>query len=88
MSQLDPIFPMSLISKMTSTNGIAGALRVYGNLSVLEMAPVLLAAGGIYPGKTILEHGGVMSLWGKASDLPSLTATARRTRVRSFVIVR
>lgn len=51
-----------------------GALRVYGNLSLLEVAPVLLAARAHYAGKTVLEHGGVMNLWGAASDLASLTA--------------
>ena len=50
------------------------ALRIYGNLSLLEMAPVLLAADEIYPGKTMIEHGGVMSLWGEQTDLPSLAA--------------
>ena len=55
----------------------AGALRIYGNLSLLEMAPVLLAAGRIYPGKTVLAHGGVMSLWGKHNDLPSLNAIGK-----------
>lgn len=48
------------------------ALRVYGNLSLLEMAPVLLASAEIYPGRTVLEHGSVMSLWGESSDLASL----------------
>jgi len=47
-------------------------LRVYGNLSLLEMAPVLLAAEEVYPGETLLEHGSVMSLWGQSSDLASL----------------
>jgi NitT/TauT family transport system substrate-binding protein len=41
-------------------------------LSLLEMAPVLLAAKEIYPGKTHLEHGSVSSLWGESSDLASL----------------
>ena len=50
------------------------ALRVYGNLSLLETAPVLLAARAHYTGDTVLEHGGVMNLWGGASDLASLTA--------------
>jgi sulfonate transport system substrate-binding protein len=49
-------------------------LRIYGNLSLLEMAPVLLAADRIYPGKTVLEHGSVMALWGQASDLASLSS--------------
>lgn len=52
-------------------------LRIYGNLSLLEMAPVLLAAAEIYPGKTVLEHGSVMALWGQASDLASLTSAGR-----------
>jgi sulfonate transport system substrate-binding protein len=50
----------------------AEPLRIYGNLSLLEMAPVLLAADQIYPGKILLEHGSVMALWGKASDIASL----------------
>lgn len=62
---------------IASSTDTAGALRIYGNLSLLEMAPVLLAAGRIYPGKTVLEHGGVMSLWGKANDLPSLNAAGK-----------
>ena len=47
-------------------------LRIYGNLSLLEVAPVLLAAQEIYPGKTMIRHGSVMALWGEASDLASL----------------
>ena len=52
-------------------------LRIYGNLSLLEMAPVLLAAEDIYPGKTVVEHGSVMSLWGKSSDLASLDSAGQ-----------
>ena len=52
-------------------------LRIYGNLSLLEMAPVLLAADQIYAGKTLLEHGSVMALWGKASDLASLSSVGQ-----------
>jgi NitT/TauT family transport system substrate-binding protein len=52
-------------------------LRIYGNLSLLEMAPVLLAAERIYPGKTVLEHGSVMALWGSASDIASLRSTGQ-----------
>jgi NitT/TauT family transport system substrate-binding protein len=47
-------------------------LRVYGNLSLLEVAPVLLAAERLGPARVALEHGGVMALWGKSSDLASL----------------
>jgi hypothetical protein len=50
----------------------ADPLRIYGNLFLLEMAPVLLAAERFYPGKTVIEHGSVLSLWGKSSDLASL----------------
>lgn len=52
-------------------------LRIYGNLSLLEMAPVLLAAERIYPGKTLLEHGSVMALWGQASDIASLDSAGQ-----------
>ena len=52
-------------------------LRIYGNLSLLEMAPVLLAADQIYRGKTLIEHGSVMALWGKASDLASLSSAGQ-----------
>ena len=47
------------------------------NLSLLEMAPVLLAAADLYPGRTVLEHGSVMSLWGESSDLASLGSAGR-----------
>jgi sulfonate transport system substrate-binding protein len=56
---------------------IDSPLRIYGNLSLLEMAPVLLAADRIYPGKTLIEHGSVMALWGKASELASLASSGR-----------
>jgi ABC-type nitrate/sulfonate/bicarbonate transport system substrate-binding protein len=52
-------------------------LRIYGNLSLLEMAPVLLAAEQIYPRKSIVEHGSVMALWGKTSDLASLNSAGQ-----------
>ena len=52
-------------------------LRVYGNLSLLEMAPVLLAADRIHPGKTVLAHGSVMALWGRSSELASLESAGQ-----------
>jgi sulfonate transport system substrate-binding protein len=55
----------------------AGTLRIYGNLSLLELAPVLLAADQIYPGKALLTHGSVMALWGQASDLASLRSVGQ-----------
>ena len=56
---------------------LENTLRIYGNLSLLEMAPVLLAAEQIYPGKTKVEHGSVMALWGKTSDLASLNSAGQ-----------
>ena len=56
---------------------VMDTLRIYGNLSLLEMAPVLLAAEEIYPGETIVEHGSVLALWGKSSDLASLNSAGR-----------
>jgi NitT/TauT family transport system substrate-binding protein len=61
----------------SSSSTLADALRIYGNLSLLEMAPVLLAADQIYPGKTVLKHGSVMSLWGQSSDLASLDSAGQ-----------
>lgn len=49
-------------------------LRIYGNLSLLEMAPVLLAVDEMPAGETRLAHGSVMALWGKASELASLSS--------------
>ncbi|RPI44242.1 MAG: ABC transporter substrate-binding protein [Betaproteobacteria bacterium] len=59
-----------------SSPSLPDTLRVYGNLSLLEMAPVLLAAE-LYPGKTLLEHGSVMALWGRSSDLASLNSAGQ-----------
>ncbi len=55
----------------------ADTLRIYGNLSLLEIAPVLLAADRIFPGKTVITHGSVMALWGKASGLASLASAGQ-----------
>lgn len=52
-------------------------LRVYGNLSTLELAPVLLALNGIYPGKAVLRQGGIMSLYDKPGDLPNMVGSGR-----------
>ncbi len=60
-----------------SSRDNADALRIYGNLSLLEMAPVLLAVEETYPGKAVLEHGSVMALWGEASDIASLDSSGR-----------
>jgi len=62
---------------LSSREAIAETLRIYGNLSLLEMAPVLLAAEQIYPGETVLKHGSVMSLWGESSDLASLDSAGQ-----------
>lgn len=61
----------------TSAGSDTDVLRLYGNLSLLEMAPVLLAADGIYPGKTLIRHGSVMALWDKASEIVSLASEGR-----------
>ena len=60
-----------------SNESLLDTLRIYGNLSLLEMAPVLLAAEHIYDGKTLVEHGSVMALWGESSDLASLNSAGQ-----------
>lgn len=52
-----------------------GALRVYGNLSTLELAPVLSAVDRLGPEAAILQQGGITSLYGLPGDLPNLVAT-------------
>jgi sulfonate transport system substrate-binding protein len=54
-----------------------GELRVYGNLSTLELAPVLLACKSIHAGRTVLQQGGILSLYAKDGDLPNLKAQGR-----------
>src|SRR5688572_28281237 len=61
----------------TSSRDSVDALRIYGNLSLLEMAPVLLAADQLYEGKAVIEHGSVMALWDEASDIASLDSSGR-----------
>jgi NitT/TauT family transport system substrate-binding protein len=55
----------------------AQPLRIHGNLSLLEIAPVLLAIDQLYAGATVLTHGSVMALWGEASDLASLRSSGQ-----------
>lgn len=50
----------------------APVLRVYGNLSTLELGPVLLALERFHTGRTVLEQGGITSLYGQAGDLPNM----------------
>ena len=59
------------------TENSAQPLRIYGNLSLLEMAPVLLAIEQFHPGSASLAHGSVMAMWGEASDLASLSSTGQ-----------
>ena len=60
----------------SSNRSVPDTLRIYGNLSLLEMAPVLVATE-LYAGKTVVEHGSVMALWGKSSDLASLNSAGQ-----------
>jgi len=58
-----------------STNTTPEPFRIYGNLSLLEMAPILLAAQSTFGAPALIRHGGVMNLWGEGSDLASLSST-------------
>ena len=59
---------------MSADTQAQGPLRIYGNLSLLEMAPVLVAVDDLPGGSTLVRHGGVMNLWGEGSDLASLAS--------------
>src|SRR5581483_3075446 len=41
-------------------------LAVFGNTTTLELAPVLLAAKSVYPGKATVANGGIPNLWSGA----------------------
>ncbi|HVW27629.1 MAG TPA: ABC transporter substrate-binding protein [Polyangiaceae bacterium] len=55
-----------------SSGGRSGAtgtfpnLAVFGNTTTLELAPVLLAAKSVYPGKATVTNGGIPNLWSGA----------------------
>jgi NitT/TauT family transport system substrate-binding protein len=55
-----------------ATGGQGGAigpfpnLAVFGNTTTLELAPVLLAAKSVYPGKATVANGGIPNLWSGA----------------------
>ncbi|MDO9405089.1 MAG: ABC transporter substrate-binding protein [Polaromonas sp.] len=55
----------------------AGLLQVFGNLDTLEFAPVLLAGATREAGRMDITHGGILSLYGQASDLPNLKTRGR-----------
>ena len=57
----------------TPTHPLRG-LRVCGNLSTLELAPVLLAVDRVYEEPVVLQQGGITSLYGQPGDLPNLVA--------------
>lgn len=48
-----------------------GPLRVHGHVSVLEMAPILLAAEGAPAGTVLIRNGGVANLWRDEDDRPA-----------------
>jgi NitT/TauT family transport system substrate-binding protein len=56
---------------------MSDVLRIYGNLSLLEMAPVLLAVEETCRERAVVEHGSVMALWGEASDIASLASAGQ-----------
>lgn len=49
-------------------------LKIYGNLSTLELAPVLLAVDRFYKAPARVQQGGITSLYGQPGDLPNLVA--------------
>ncbi len=48
------------------TGGSYPNLAVFGNTTTLELAPVLLAAKSVYPGKATVTNGGIPNLWSGA----------------------
>jgi sulfonate transport system substrate-binding protein len=58
----------------------APALHAFGNTSTLELAPVLLAAQGIYPGKATVSNGGIANLFGAGAGDVATNAETQALR--------
>src|SRR5580700_10562907 len=60
----------ALLCVATALTGAAGlaqqnafpALRIAGNMTTIELAPVLVAAAGLYPGPVTVVNGGIPNL--------------------------
>lgn len=52
-----------LIAAAAQANGIDSTLRVYGNTTTLELAPVLLAADRVHGGDVTVRNGGIPNLF-------------------------
>jgi sulfonate transport system substrate-binding protein len=62
-------------------------LAVFGNTTTLELAPVLLAAKSVYPGKATVANGGIPNLWSGAdlatnAETQALVQSVSHTNLR------
>ena len=61
-----PAVALAALISTAATAQSAAPLAVYGNKQTFEIAPVLLAADGIYDGPVVVRNGGVPNLVGEA----------------------
>lgn len=57
------LFAVSYVASSVMPASAAAPVSVHGNKTTLEIAPVLLAADRVYPGKATVKMGGISNLW-------------------------
>ena len=58
-------------------------LRVAGNMTTIELSPVLVAANGIYPGPITVSNGGILNIMN--GEVDAATKTLRTQLLRQSV---
>src|SRR5580700_9121922 len=55
------VLALALATAVAQQNSFP-ALRIAGNMTTIELAPVLVAANGVYPGPVTVVNGGIPNL--------------------------
>jgi NitT/TauT family transport system substrate-binding protein len=76
----------------TGVTGTFPNLAVFGNTTTLELAPVLLAAKSVYPGKATVANGGIPNLWSGAdlatnAETQALVQSVSHSNLRTIFTV-
>jgi len=72
---------LALVIALAVPLGAGAQLRVAGNTSTLELAPVLLAAQELGTGRVVAKNGGIPALF--ETDAADLVTNAEKPRART-----
>ena len=75
------VLPALMLSALASAAEPPAPLRVYGNMSTIELAPVLLAAQRLGPGAVVVSNGGVPNLFDASGADVATNAETQALRV-------